>query len=47
MVPGFLKYRWYRGPGQPGSWCVGPNDFRDAENADGIAEASLKTKFTV
>ncbi len=38
---------WYRGPGQPGSWRVGPYDFRDAENADGISEPSLKTEFTV
>ncbi len=46
-VPGLLKYRWYRGPGQPRSWSVGPYDFRDAENADGIAEPSLKAEFTV
>ncbi len=41
----FLKwgYRWYRGPGQPGSWRVGPYDFRDEENADEISEPSLKT----
>ncbi len=37
MVPGFVKYR---GPGQPGSWRVGPYDFRDAENPDWIAVTS-------
>ncbi len=36
-VPGFVKYR---GPGQPGSWRVGPYDFRDAENPDWIAVTS-------
>ncbi len=42
LVPGFFKYRWYRVPGQPGSWRVWPYDFRDAENADGISESSYK-----
>ncbi len=46
-IPGLLKYRWYRGPGQPGSWYVGPNDFRDADNVDGISEPSLKMECTV
>ncbi len=46
-VPGFLKYKWYRVPGQPSSWRVGPYDFRDTENMDGIAEPSLETDFTV
>ncbi len=31
-----LGYRWYRGPGQPGSWRVGPYDFRDAEKQKSI-----------
>ncbi len=26
-VPGFVKYLWYRVPGQPGSWRIGPYDF--------------------
>ncbi len=42
MVPGFVKYRWYRGSGQPGSWRVRVYDFRNAENAEGIMESSLK-----
>ncbi len=46
-VPDLLKYRWYRGPSQPGSWCVGPYNFRDVENVDRIAEPNLKTEFTV
>ncbi len=44
-VPGFFKYWWYRVPGQPGSWCVQPYDFHDAENADGISESSHKNRI--
>ncbi len=36
-VPGFVKCR---GPGQPGSWRVGPYDFCDTENPDWIAVTS-------
>ncbi len=42
MVLGFFKYRWYRVPGQPGSWPVQLYEFHDAENADGISESSYK-----
>ncbi len=47
-VPGFFKYWWYRVPGQPGSWCIQPYDFRDAENQkfrDGISESSHKNRI--
>ncbi len=42
MVPGFFKYRWYRGPGQPGSWCIQSYDFSKTENVDRISESSYK-----
>ncbi len=32
----------YRVPGQLGSVCVGPYDFREAETADGILKSSYK-----